>query len=85
MAVRFYHVDVVESTSTKSDKLLSEFSSWLEASYVRDTTAIKELGSRLVSSDLTEEDDSFSVKFTGDYDSAWTSHELRFRMKANNL
>ena len=75
--MRFYHVDVVESASTKSDKFLSEFSSWLEASYVRDTTAVEELSSRLKSSDLSEDEDSFVVAFRGDYSTEYSSSELR--------
>ena len=85
MAVRFYDVEVIKSSSTNSDRLLSEFASWLRASYVRDTTAVKELAERLVSSQLSEEKDSFSVKFTGDYESIWTSDQLRYRMSHNNL
>ena len=85
MAIRFYNVEVVKSASTNSDKFLSEFSSWLKASYVRDTTAVRELAERLISSQLNEEEDSFSVKFTGDYESTWTSDQLRYRMSRNNL
>lgn len=78
MSLRFYHAHTTKAESTKAMNFCGDFHSWLEASYVRDTTALDKLSAMFkeAAPSLDREKDQFEILFTGDYDKIVTSEEL---------
>ena len=78
MSLRFYHAHTTKAATEKAMNFCGDFNSWLEASYVRDTTALDKLSAMFkeTAPSLDREKDQFEILFTGDYDKIVTSEDL---------